>query len=102
MVKKRRESFSIGLEYVPSAATCAYRSSSMSRGTRTWSKLIRPLSTPSRPALAPASPMVTPGIGLPCASRIGTSHACTPCRRPPVTSWAKTTAIRPSRAALPM
>ena len=32
--------------------------------------------------MGPASPIVTPGSGLPCASRIGTSHACTPCELP--------------------
>ena len=36
------------------------------------------------------------------SSRIGTRNACTPWLSPPVTSWANTTAIRPSRAALPM
>jgi hypothetical protein len=102
IVKNRRVSFSIELVYEPSGATWPYRSSSISRGTGTWSNERRPLSTPSSPALCPSSPIVTPGIGSPFASRIGTSHACTPYLWPPVTSWAKTTAIRPSRAALPM
>ena len=42
------------------------------------------------------------GRGLAIASRIGTRKACTPRDSPPVTSWANTTASRPSRAALPM
>jgi hypothetical protein len=46
--------------------------------------------------------MVTPGQGAPCASRIGTSQACTPWFFPWLINWAKTTAIRPSWAALPM
>ncbi len=46
--------------------------------------------------------MRTPGIGCPSASRTGTTKACTPCVSPCVISWAKTTATRPSRAALPM
>ena len=38
----------------------------------------------------------------PESSRIGTRTQCTPWLSPPVTSWAKTAAIRPSRAAPPM
>ena len=102
MVKNRRLAEAMVLEYVPSGATWAYRSSRASRGTRTWSKVSRPLSTPPRPALRPQSVMVTPGAGRPSSSRIGTRRAWTPWSSPSVTSWAKTTAIRPSRAALPM
>ena len=40
--------------------------------------------------------------GVPSASRIGTRSACTPRCWPPAISCANTTAIRPSRAALPM
>jgi hypothetical protein len=46
--------------------------------------------------------MVTPVQGVPSSLRIGTSQACTPWFLPWVISWAKTTAIRPSLAALPM
>ncbi len=102
IVKKRRVSFSIELEYVPSAATSPKWLSSASRGTRTWSNVSRPLSTPLSPALWPQSVIVTPGIGFPRRLRIGTSSACTPCDSPPVTSCANTTAMCPSRAALPM
>jgi hypothetical protein len=102
MVKNRRVSFSISLEYTPSSATCAYRSRRFSRGTRTWSNHSRPLSTPLRPALCPQSSMRTPWHGCPSSSRIGTSRQWTPCDSPRVTSWANTAAIFPSRAALPM
>ncbi len=45
IVKKRRFSFSIGDEYTPSASTDPYRFSRLVRGTRTWSNMMRPLST---------------------------------------------------------
>ena len=51
MVKNRRPAFSIGELYVPSGATSAYLLSRFSRGTRTWSNMMRPLSTPGSPPL---------------------------------------------------
>ena len=101
IVKNRRDRLSIGLEYVPSAATSPYRLSSASRGTRTWSKLSRPLSTPLSPALWPQSSIRTPGTA---ARRRPDRHQqrVHAVLSPPVTSWANTTASRPSRAALPM
>ena len=70
------------------------------------------MSTPGRPPLYPWSPMVTPGIGLPSSSRMGTRTQCTPwdsagswlasVALPGVCSCANTAAMRPWRAALPM
>ena len=45
------------------------------RGTLTESKDSRPLSTPSSPIFEPQSSILTPGIGAPWSSRIGTRTA---------------------------
>ena len=74
----------------------------LSRGTRTPSNHSLPLSTPSRPSLGPQSSIRTPSSTVPSSSRIGTSSACTPRSSPPTTSCAKTAAMRPSLAALPI
>lgn len=105
-MKKRRPGESIGEEYVPSGATEPYRFSRFSRGTRTWSKRIRPLSMPLSPPLRPSSSMVMPFSHrvppTPSSSRMGTKKACTPWFTPFVMSWANTTAARPCSAELPM
>ena len=62
---------------MPSSATCPYLSSRLSRGTRTWVKVSRPLSTPLSPAFGPSSPIVTPSHGVSSGWRIGTIQACT-------------------------
>ena len=92
IVKKRRFGFSMSLEYVPSSATCANRSSSAARGTRTPSNHSRPLSTPLRPSLRPSSSIRTPAAGAPEPSRIGTTKAWTPRPSPSVSSCANSTA----------
>jgi hypothetical protein len=102
MVKKRAPGEVIDDSYSPSSVTVPYRSSSASRGTRTALKRSRPLSTPCRPILSPQSSISTPGSGLPSASRIGTRKACTPLASPATSSWAKTAAMRPCLAALPI
>ncbi len=43
-----------------------------------------------------------PSSSLPSSSRSGTTKACTPRASPATSSWAKTAAIRPCRAALPI
>jgi hypothetical protein len=95
-------SLSMADTYRPSASINPNLASRLVRGTLTWSKVIMPLSTPSRPPLWPWSAVVTPGRSAPASSRIGTSTQCTPCSTPSTQSWPKVAADRPCSAALPM
>ena len=54
------------------------RLSSSSRGMRTLSNQIRPLSTPFSPSFSPESSIRTPGITCPFSSRMRTTKALTP------------------------